>query len=205
MENNEDFVLYLKDCNNVAKPIYVDFTEYNDVSNELIKACGVNKKDKINVLDCTAGLCRDSFILANNNCDVVAVEKNKVVYALLQDGFERGYKNENIKKVLDNIRLINDDSVNFLRTTENVFDCIYLDPMFDKSKKSRLVKKEMQFFHNLIEESNDKQELFYLALKRTKNRVVVKRPLHSDFLVNDIKVSFQVKGKTIRYDVYVKC
>ena len=38
MENSEDFVLYLKDCNNIAKPIYVDFTEYNDVSNELIKA-----------------------------------------------------------------------------------------------------------------------------------------------------------------------
>ena len=44
MENNEEFVLYLKDCNNLAKPIYVDFTEYNKVSAELIKACGISKK-----------------------------------------------------------------------------------------------------------------------------------------------------------------
>ena len=204
MGNNEEFVLYLKDCNNLAKPIYVDFTEYNKVSAELIKACGINSKNKINVLDCTAGLCKDSFVLANSNCMVIAIEKNNVVFALLQDGFERGLKNDNIKKVLDNMTLINNDSINFLRTINEEFDCIYLDPMFDKSKKSRLVKKEMQFFHNLIEENNDKQELFYSAFKKTKNRVVVKRPLHSEFLIDNIKPSFQVKGKTIRYDVYVK-
>ena len=204
MVNNEEFVLYLKDCNNIAKPIYVDFTEYNKVSNELVKACGISKKNKINILDCTAGLCKDSFILANTNCNVIAIEKNNIVFALLQDGFERGYTNENIKKVLNNITLYNDDSVNFLKKTDKEFDCIYLDPMFDKSKKSRLVKKEMQFFHNLIEENDNKQDLFYLALEKTKNRVVVKRPLHSEFLINNIKPSFQVKGKTIRYDVYIK-
>lgn len=204
MENNEEFVLYLKDCNNLAKPIYVDFAEYNKGSAELIKACGISKKNKISVLDCTAGLCKDSFILANTNCDVVAIEKNNVVFALLQDGFERGLKNGNIKKTLDNITLINGDSIEFLKITNKVFDCIYLDPMFDKSKKSRLVKKEMQFFHNLIDKNEDKQELFYLALEMVKNRVVVKRPLHSEFLINNIKPSFQIKGKTIRYDVYVK-
>ena len=101
MENNEEFVLYLKDCNNLAKPIYVDFTEYNKISNELIKACGISKKNKISVLDCTAGLCKDSFVLANSNCTVIAIEKNNVVFALLQDGFERGLKNERTNNVDD--------------------------------------------------------------------------------------------------------
>lgn len=204
MENDEEFVLYLKDCNNLAKPIYVDFVEYNKNSNELIKACGINNKNRINVLDCTAGLCKDSYILANNNCNIVAIEKNKIVCSLLWDGFCRGYKDDNIKNILNNITLVNDDSVNFLKTTKMLFDCVYLDPMFDRSKKSRLVKKEMQFFHNLIEESEDKQELFYLAFEKAKNRVVVKRSLHSNFLIDNIKPSFQIKGKTIRYDVYIK-
>lgn len=197
-------ILYLKDCKNIAKPIYVDFNEYNNKSVELIKACGLSNKNKINILDCTAGLCKDTFILANNNCNVVAIEKNKIVYSLLEDGFKRGFKLENIANILGKIQLFNDDSVNYLNATKLKFDCIYLDPMFDESKKTRLVKKEMQFFHNLIDKINDNELLFDLSIKKTCGRVVVKRPLHSDFIVNRIMPSFQVKGKTIRYDVYLR-
>lgn len=203
--DNFEYILYLKDCKSIAKPIYVDFTEYNKNSNELIKACGINNKNKINILDCTAGLARDSFIMANNNCNVISIEKNKIIFALLKDGFERGEKNINISKILNKITLLNCDSIDFLTNTKQLFDCIYLDPMFEDIKKSRLVKKEMQLFHNLLNnEKCDNCTLFNLAIKNAINRVVVKRYIHGDFIVNNIKPSFQIKGKTIRYDVYLK-
>lgn len=198
----DEYILYLKDCKNKANPICVDFTKYNRVSTELLKACGINNK-KINILDCTAGLGRDSFILACTGCFLTALENNPVVYALLKDGIERGLKNDCISSVIKNIELINQDSIDYMKNIKKDFYCIYLDPMFDKSKKNRLVKKEMQIFHNLIDNTNN-EILFNLAFEKTQNRVVVKRSLHSELIINNIKPSFQIKGKTIRYDIYIK-
>ena len=190
--------LYLKDCKSNIKPICIDFLKYNRTNKSLVKACGEKNKT---ILDCTAGLCRDDFILACKNYDITALEKNKIIYALLEDGFKRGYKE--IANILENINLINVDAVDFLNSTDEKYDCIYLDPMFEESKKSRLVKKEMQIFHRLACVEDNKQ-LFELAIKKAINRVVVKRALHGEYLVSDLKPSFIIKEKTIRFDVYLK-
>ena len=192
--------LYLKDCKNPAKPICVDFSIYNKINKTLIKACGEKNKT---ILDCTAGLCRDSFILACKNYNITAIEKNKIIFALLQDGYNNALNDNNLNKIIQNIKLINIDSIDFLENCEESFDCIYLDPMFEESKKSRLVKKEMQIFHNLASNS-DNEKLFNLAITKTKNRVVVKRALHGEYLINSIKPDFSLKEKTIRFDVYIK-
>ena len=192
--------LYLKDCKSNIKPFCVDFSKYNRDHKHLITACGRKNKK---ILDCTAGLCRDSFILACKNYEITALEKNKVICTLLRDGFDRGYKIEEIASILKNINLINIDAVDFLTAAKINYDCVYLDPMFEKSRKSRLVKKEMQIFHSLANNS-DNYELFKLAMENTKDRVVVKRALHGEFLINNIKPSLIIKEKTIRFDVYLK-
>ena len=68
--------------------------------------------------------------------------------------------------------------------------------------KSSLCKKEMQIFHNLAF-YGDNKELFDLSMLKTKNRVVVKRMINNEYLV-DKKPDYQILGKTIRYDVYLK-
>lgn len=191
--------LYLKDCKNAAKPICVDFSKYNKINKTLIKACGEKNK---NILDCTAGLCRDSFILACKNYNITSIEKNKIIFALLKDGYKNALYDNELNKIIKNIKLINEDSINFLENCKEDFDCIYLDPMFEESKKSRLVKKEMQIFHNLANNS-DNEKLFDLSIKKTKNRVVVKRALHGEYLINSVKPNFSLKEKTIRFDVYL--
>ena len=193
-------MLYLKDCKSNTKPICVDFLRYNKINKSLIKACGEKNKT---ILDCTAGLCRDDFILACKNYKITALEKNKVIFALLQDGFRRGYKNTYIADILKNIDLINIDAIDFLGSYNGKYDCVYLDPMFEESKKSRLVKKEMQIFHRLAYKGDNKK-LFELAINVTKNRVVVKRALHGGYLIDNLKPSFSVKEKTVRFDVYLK-
>lgn len=191
--------LYLKDCRNRAKPICVDFRKYNKINKTLLHACG---SKNLNILDCTAGLVRDSFILACKNYKITALEKNKIIYALLQDGFKRGFEYAEIAAILKNINLINADAIDFLKNSKERYDCIYLDPMFEESKKSRLVKKEMQIFHNLVSNS-DNNELFDLAINKAINRVVVKRALHGEQLIKNMSPSFTLKEKTIRFDVYL--
>ena len=203
--NNEKYYLYIKDCKNNTKPITIDFLEYNTSNRELLKACGIGNKNKnIKILDCTAGLCRDSFILANAGCQITAIEQNPIIYTLLQDGFYREKNNDKIAPILNRINLIHKNSVDFLKNSKENFDCVYLDPMFEESKKSRLVKKEMQLFHHLVGFGNncekDNQLLFTLA-KNITPRIVVKRPLHGNNLVS-IKPTFTVFGKAIRFDVY---
>lgn len=198
-EENE--ILYLKDTTGNMKPICIDFSNHIIDNKPLLKACGIKNKDKIKVLDCTAGFAKDTFTIASNNCEVVAVEKNKIIFSLIENAIKRGNKNQYIKSILDNITFLNMDSIDFLENTDQMFDCIYLDPMFEEAKKSRLVKKNMQIFHKLTDNS-DNEKLFHLSIKHASKRVVVKRALYDNFLV-DKKPSYQVKEKTVRFDVYL--
>ena len=81
---------------------------------------------------------------------------------------------------------------------------IYLDPKFPGRDKSALVKKEMRFFHDIVGKDDDSALLLELALIRAIERVIVKRPIKADTL-NSRKPDFEIRGKTIRYDVYLGC
>ena len=52
----------------------------------LAKAVGLKKGACPDVIDCTAGLGRDAFVLASLGCRVVMLERVTVVHALLNDG-----------------------------------------------------------------------------------------------------------------------
>ncbi|MCW5196798.1 class I SAM-dependent methyltransferase, partial [Buchnera aphidicola (Pemphigus obesinymphae)] len=60
------------------------------------KAVGIKKNYYPNVLDATAGLGKDAFILAALGCQVCMIERNPIVAALLNDALQRNYKNHTI-------------------------------------------------------------------------------------------------------------
>jgi hypothetical protein len=62
----------------------------------------------------------------------------------------------------------------------------------------------MQLFHRLVGADNNGAELFAAAFKNAKHRVVVKRGLKSPLLIEQPLPSFQVKGKSVRCDIYTK-
>jgi 16S rRNA (guanine1516-N2)-methyltransferase len=82
-------------------------------------------------------------------------------------------------------------------------DVVYLDPMFPERQKSALVKKDMRFFHSVVGDDSDADQLLQAALLIDCARAVVKRPIKAPLLAN-VKPSHQILGKSIRYDVYVK-
>ncbi len=213
-QKNENFSLFLKDNKLFLKsknheewlPFSIDFLSPDllrrkDQKNQgLIKAIGVKNNYKPKVLDTTAGLGRDSFILANFGCKVVMLERNPIIYLLLNNAVENA-KNSQIKDIVDNLMLINIDAITYLQSLKDCFDVIYIDPMFPKTNKSRLVKKDMQIFREIVGDDVDSSQLLELALKQSVNRVVVKRMRKSPYLLGK-KPSFEISGNTTRFDVY---
>ncbi|MBE1277054.1 class I SAM-dependent methyltransferase [Enterovibrio baiacu] len=175
----------------------------------IAKAVGLNKGATPTVLDATAGLGRDAFVLASLGCKVQMVERHPVVAALLEDGLARAKADADIggwvSERLSMVHASSHDALNQLvnDTTLTRPDVVYLDPMYPHKKKSALVKKEMRVFQSLVGADNDADGLFAPAYELATKRVVVKRPDYAEFLAEKTP-STQIETKKNRFDVYVK-
>ena len=171
----------------------------------IAKAVGLKQGKNPSVLDITAGLARDAYILATLGCPLTLVEKSPILSKLIQDGITRGLEDEHSAEVLaENFELHNQDAVDFMKKLEKDQrpDTIYLDPMYPERKKSALVKKEMQILQRLLGKDENSGELLETALNFAKDRVVVKRPLHAPFLLNK-KPATSINSKKTRFDIYL--
>ena len=176
----------------------------------IARAVGIKNGVSPNVLDATAGLGKDAFVLASLGCQVTLLEREPVVYALLEDALARASQfaadNEDLtlRTVLDRMHLVNADALNYMceRPAKERSDVVYLDPMFPLRTKSAQVKKEMQVFHKLFGIDEDADKLLESALKAARHRVVVKRPRIAPALSGSAP-SHTLEGKRNRFDVYV--
>jgi 16S rRNA (guanine1516-N2)-methyltransferase len=170
----------------------------------IAKAIGLKGKDSLQVLDATAGLGRDAFVLASLGCVVDMIERSPIVAALLQDGLDRAAVDQELSSWLPaRMRLCHGVAKDLLINWQgNHPDVVYLDPMFPHRKKSAAVKKEMRLFQQLLGPDDDADQLLAPALNLAKKRVVVKRPVGAPFLAN-LKPHIEMVGKTNRFDVYL--
>ena len=109
---------------------------------DLAKAMGLSSAYKPTVLDTTAGLGRDAFVLASLGCTVTAYERQPVVAALLADGLARAAQDDEIAAIVTRIHLQFGQSHDLLQPAkciEQMPDVVYLDPMFehDENKARR--------------------------------------------------------------------
>lgn len=173
----------------------------------IAKAVGLSGKFNPKVLDVTAGLGADAFILASLGCQMQLIERNPIVHCLLRDGLDRaalsGREDSDLAGIINNINLLNEDSIVHLSSIEPLSkpDIIYVDPMFPARKKSAQVKKEMQALHQIVGSDEDSHKILDLALEKALYRVVVKRPAHSEYLGN-LKPNYSLEGKSTRYDIF---
>ena len=175
-------------------------------SQDLARAVGVRKLRAPTVVDGTAGLGRDAFVLASLGCRVVLFERNGLVAELFGDALSRAAESgdEGVVEICGRMGLVRRGAEGFLDGLEEKSwpDVVYLDPMFPQRGKVSAVKKEMKVFQDVVGEDGDGAELLDVELRRAVERVVVKRPLKAAPLA-DKKPNFCVRGKTIRYDVYL--
>ncbi|QCI20120.1 MAG: class I SAM-dependent methyltransferase [Buchnera aphidicola (Brevicoryne brassicae)] len=193
------------------KPIKVDFTSNKNnyrcysvrKKNEILsKAVGIKNSYYPFVLDATAGLGNDAFILSFLGCKVVMIERHPIIAALLKDGLQRAYEDKKIGNWLKKrLHLIFNDSCDMLKIPFLKPDVIYLDPMYPIRKKMSLPKKNMQIFRKLIGQDYDSKNLLKISRKLAKKRIVVKRPCYAKPLSKD-KINFVIMGKKHRFDIY---
>ena len=168
---------------------------------DIAKAIGLKHGFTPHVLDATAGLGRDAFVLASLGCQVTLMERMPVVAALLDDGLERAKLNSEVSEIANRMHLVHASSIENMTLAQQV-DVVYLDPMYPHREKSAAVKKEMRVFQSLVGEDLDADSLLAPALALAKYRVVVKRPSYAPPLDNK-KPSTSIKMKKNRFDVYV--
>ena len=168
---------------------------------EIAKAIGLKHGFTPHILDATAGLGRDAFVLASLGCQVTLMERMPVVATLLYDGLERAQLNSEVGVIAQRMQLVHASAIENMSLAQQP-DVIYLDPMYPHREKSAAVKKEMRVFQSLVGEDLDADALLAPALALAKYRVVVKRPNYAPPL-NDKKPSMSIKMKKNRFDVYV--
>jgi 16S rRNA (guanine1516-N2)-methyltransferase len=198
-------------------PIYVDFVggrlgyrrrHGGGRGQALARAIGLKGgagTTPLRVLDATAGLGRDAFVLATLGANVHMIERSAIVAALLQDGLARASADATVGPlVTGRLQLTVADARLLLPTlsADQQPDVIYLDPMYPERHTAALVKKESRALRRLVGADPDAAELLAAALAHRPRRVVVKRPRSAPFLAG-FEPSLQLESKTTRYDVYL--
>lgn len=182
-------------------PLFVDFSnsmwkKRRDAGKKqgLVRACKPAKG--IRILDATAGWGRDAVVLASFGAEVLMLERQLTMAALLADGLSRLPSSSLL------LSLLGIDAKHYLQPLSPVDypDVIYIDPMHPLRQKSALVKKDMQALQQLIGADIDALDLIQLAISRARQRVVVKWPQH---LAPLLPPSLSISGKTVRFDIYL--
>ena len=164
------------------------------------KAIGKNKA-QLKIFDATAGSLIDTIIFLKLGHKVVACEQSKILYRLLNDAILRAKKEYDF---FENLSFINSDSAVIIDSYLDS-DIFYFDPMFEEVKQNTKRSGTLQKIGNVLsfEKLEDTSaQIFDHMLKKKYKKVIVKRPIKSNPLYE--KINYQVKGKAIRYDVYVK-
>ena len=194
-------------------PVRVDFVEgqaahrrqFGGGNGQMIaKAVGIAQGIRPQVLDATAGLGKDAFVLASLGCRMTLIERQPLIAALLEDGLARAQRDEEVGPIVARMRLLTGNAIERMRGWEGEPpQVIYLDPMFPHRDKSALVKKEMRVFRPLVGDDLDAPALLEAALALASHRVVVKRPRKAP-IIDGPNPSHSLEGKSSRYDIYPK-
>lgn len=194
-------------------PIRVDFVEgavahrrlFGGGSGQMIaKAVGIQPGVRPVVLDATAGLGRDAFVLARLGCATTLIERQPLIAALLEDGLQRALADGEVGPIVARMRLIRGNAIDLMAAWDDEPpQVIYLDPMFPHRDKSALVKKEMRLFRPLAGADDDAPALLEAALALATHRVVVKRPRKAPAIAGE-KPGYALEGNSSRFDIYPK-
>lgn len=169
----------------------------------LARAAGVKPGFRPTILDGTAGLGSDAFVLASLDCKVTMCERSPIIGSLLEDGLYRAAKEDKTAGIVEErINLVLEDTQEYLLNNTETFHTIYLDPMYPHRDQSALNKQTLRTIRSLVGGDPDGSALLNIAREKAANRVVVKRPLKAP-LLTDVKPSHVITMKNSRYDIYL--
>lgn len=157
------------------------------------------------VVDATAGLGSDTAVLASLGREVLAIERNEVLFALLREAHARLGEDEQAKR----ITLRCADSLEELPRLDGRFAepaAIVIDPMYPARRSTNaLPPKPMQLMRELhggLSASDDAEALVETALRTVARRIVLKRPPEAPSPKCAGSPTFSIESKLVRWDVW---
>tara|TARA_R110000787_G_scaffold4694_2_gene17731 strand:- start:61 stop:660 length:600 start_codon:yes stop_codon:yes gene_type:complete len=186
----------------VAGPVAHRFRFGGGRGQPLAKAMGLTDGKTPAIVDATAGLGRDSFLLASLGAKVMMIERSPRMHALLADGLERAaQEGGELQEIVSRMTLFLGDAKDLLPQLD--VEAVLVDPMHPARKKSALVKLELRQVREIVGEDDNALELMQVALQYAKKRVVLKWPVSAEPIAGVRPFSHQIFGKTMRYDVFM--
>ena len=168
----------------------------------LPKAVGMKGGKTPAVVDATAGLGRDAFLLASLGAKVTLIERSPDMLRLLKEGLARARKaGGDVAEAVNRMTLLQGDARELLHTLSP--EVVLVDPMHPPRIKSALVKNEIRLIREIVGADEDSVELMKVALATASRRVVLKWPLRAAPMEGIRRASHQIAGKTTRYDVFM--
>lgn len=169
---------------------------------DLAKAMGLRGGKTPMIVDATAGLGRDSFLLASLGAQVILIERSEKMHALLVEGMNRA-ENEGgeFREIIGRMSLMKGDAKDLIPELSG--EAILIDPMHPPRQKSALVKRELRQVREIVGTDDDAADLVRIALAHAQNRVVLKWPAKADPIDGLKACTHQILGKTTRYDVFM--
>lgn len=168
----------------------------------LPKAVGMKGGNTPLVVDATAGLGRDAFLLASLGAQVTLIERSPEMHRLLKEGLARARDaGGDVADVVSRMSLLQGDAKDLLPTLSP--EVVLVDPMHPPRRNSALVKKEMILIREIVGTDEDAIELMKVALATAGKRVVLKWPQGADPMEGLRPASHQITGKSTRYDVFM--
>lgn len=90
--------------------------QYHNLTHELlVKATKVKGRERLRVIDATAGMGEDSLLLAAAGCEVTLYEQDPVIAVLLQDTMRRALEEAALHEIVMRMQLVEGDSIDHLR------------------------------------------------------------------------------------------
>ncbi|WP_025732610.1 class I SAM-dependent methyltransferase [Carnimonas nigrificans] len=215
LEKRPEGLVLCCDPPSFGHPLHVDFVagkaghrrRFGGGRGQLIaRACGFKAGVTPSVVDATAGLGRDAFVLASLGAQVLMIERVPEIAALLEEGLARARAHSDVCDIAARMYLQTGDATRHLAQMVEASgvapQVVHLDPMFPHREKSALVKKEMRLFRELAGSDDDAPRLLEAALEVATHRVVVKRPKGAPPIEGPLP-QHTVLEKNSRYDLYV--
>lgn len=168
----------------------------------LLRAVQLSRHAGLRIVDATAGLGRDAFLLAAAGAEVTLIERSAPVHALLRAALLRAERaGAGFRATAARMSLVRGDARELLPALAP--DIVLVDPMHPERRKSALVKQEMRLLRELVGSDPDAPELMAVALAAARRRVVLKWPRRLPPMPGLPEPSHRLLGKTVRYEVFL--
>ncbi|WP_295512222.1 class I SAM-dependent methyltransferase [uncultured Sulfitobacter sp.] len=169
---------------------------------DIAKAMGLRGGKTPLIVDATAGLGRDSFLLASLGAQVFMIERSEKMHDLLDQGMKRAAQEGGaLAEIIGRMTLLKGDAKDLI--PELAGEAILIDPMHPPRKSSALVKQELRQVRAIVGSDDDAADLLRVALEHALNRVVLKWPAKADPIAEIKPCTHQICGKSTRYDVFM--